>query len=106
YGQIARTHSISAGLDYAAIGPELVHLRDQGRIEFTAVSDDEAPDAFSRLSKLEGLIPALESAHAVAQVLKMAGDLPEIVIINLSGRGDKDVQAVAKHLGEELHQNP
>ncbi|MFO7899263.1 MAG: tryptophan synthase subunit beta [Planctomycetota bacterium] len=102
-GQIARTHSISAGLDYAAIGPELVHLRDQGRIEFTAVSDEEALDAFSRLSKLEGLIPALESAHAVAQVLKMAGDLPEIVIINLSGRGDKDVQAVAKHLGEGLH---
>ncbi len=102
-GQIARTHSISAGLDYAAVGPELVHLRDQGRVRFTTVSDDEALDAFSRLSKLEGIIPALESAHAVAQLLKMAGELPEIVIINLSGRGDKDVQAVAKHLGEELH---
>jgi tryptophan synthase beta chain len=102
-GQIAPTHSISAGLDYAAIGPELSHLRDKGRVEFTHVSDDECLDAFSRLSKLEGIIPALESAHAVAQVLKMKGKLPELVIVNLSGRGDKDVQAVAKHLGEELH---
>ncbi len=105
-GQIARTHSISAGLDYAAVGPELVHLRDQGRVRFTAVSDNEALDAFSRLSKLEGIIPALESAHAVAQLLKMAGELPEVVIVNLSGRGDKDVQAVARHLGEELHEKP
>ena len=102
-GQIAPTHSISAGLDYAAIGPELSHLRDAGRVEFTHVSDDECLDAFSRLSKLEGIIPALESAHAVAQILKMKGKLPELVIVNLSGRGDKDVQAVAKHLGEELH---
>ena len=101
-GQIAPTHSISAGLDYAAIGPELSHLRDEGRVEFTHVSDAECLDAFSRLSKLEGIIPALESAHAVAQVLKMKGKLPELVIVNLSGRGDKDVQAVAKHLGEEL----
>ena len=101
-GQIAPTHSISAGLDYAAIGPELSHLRDEGRVEFVHVSDAECLDAFSRLSKLEGIIPALESAHAVAQVLKMKGQLPELVIINLSGRGDKDVQAVAKHLGEEL----
>jgi len=101
-GQIAPTHSISAGLDYAAIGPELSHLRDEGRVEFVHVSDAECLDAFSRLSKLEGIIPALESAHAVAQVLKMKGKLPELVIINLSGRGDKDVQAVAKHLGEEL----
>jgi len=102
-GQIAPTHSISAGLDYAAIGPELSHLRDEGRVSFTHVSDEECLDAFSRLSKLEGIIPALESAHAVAQVLKMKGELPEIVVINLSGRGDKDVSAVAKHLGEELH---
>ena len=101
-GQIAPTHSISAGLDYAAIGPELSHLRDAGRVEFTHVSDDECLDAFSRLSKLEGIIPALESAHAVAQVLKMKGKLPELVIVNLSGRGDKDVQSVARHLGEEL----
>jgi len=102
-GQIALTHSISAGLDYSAIGPELAYYHDRDRLQFTTVSDDEALDAFSHLSKLEGIIPALESAHAVAQVLKMKGELPELVIINLSGRGDKDVQAVAKHLGEELH---
>ena len=102
-GQIAPTHSISAGLDYAAIGPELSHYRDASRIAFTHVTDDEALDAFQGLSRLEGIIPALESAHAVAQVLKMKGELPEVVIINLSGRGDKDVQAVARHLGEELH---
>ena len=102
-GQIAPTHSISAGLDYAAIGPELSFYHDSERIAFTHVTDDEALDAFQRLSRLEGLIPALESAHAIAQVLKMKGHLPEIVIINLSGRGDKDVEAVAKHLGEELH---
>jgi len=102
-GQVAPTHSISAGLDYAAIGPELSLYHDRKRIEFTHVSDDEALDAFQRLSRLEGIIPALESAHAVAQVLKMKGSLPELVVINLSGRGDKDVRAVAKHLGEELH---
>ncbi len=102
-GQIAPTHSISAGLDYAAIGPELSLYHDWKRIEFTHVSDDEALDAFQRLSRLEGMIPALESAHAIAQVLKMKGHLPELVVINLSGRGDKDVQAVAKHLGQELH---
>jgi tryptophan synthase beta chain len=103
WGQIALTHSISAGLDYAAIGPELSLLRDEDRVGFTHVSDDEALDAFRRLSELEGIIPALESAHAVAQVLKMKGELPEIVVINLSGRGDKDVHTVAKHLGQELH---
>jgi len=102
-GQIATTHSISAGLDYAAVSPELAYHHDHDRVAFTSVTDDEALDAFSRLSRLEGIIPALESAHAVAQVLKMKGKLPELVIINLSGRGDKDVQAVAKHLGEELH---
>jgi len=105
-GQIALTHSVSAGLDYSAIGPELAYYHDRERMQFTTVSDDEALDAFSRLSKLEGIIPALESAHAVAQVLKMKGELPELVIINLSGRGDKDVQAVARHLGEELHEKP
>jgi len=102
-GQIAKTHSISAGLDYAAIGPELSFYHDEKRMDFTHVSDDEALDAFKRLSALEGIIPALESAHAVAQVLKMKGRLPGLVVINLSGRGDKDVQAVAKHLGQELH---
>jgi len=102
-GQIATTHSVSAGLDYPAIGPELSHCHDTGRVEFTDVSDDEALDAFHQLSRLEGIIPALESAHAVAQVLTMKGRLPELVVINLSGRGDKDVQAVAKLLGQELH---
>jgi tryptophan synthase beta chain len=101
-GQIAKTHSISAGLDYAAIGPELSYLRDAGRVAFAHVSDDAALDAFTQLSRLEGIIPALESAHAVAQVLKMKGELPELTVVNLSGRGDKDVQSVAKHLGEEL----
>jgi tryptophan synthase beta chain len=105
-GQIATTHSISAGLDYAAIGPELSHYHDAGRISFTAVDDEAALDAFQELSRLEGIIPALESAHAVAQVLRMKSELPETVIINLSGRGDKDVQAVAKHLGEGLHEGP
>jgi tryptophan synthase beta chain len=104
WGQIAATHSISAGLDYAAIGPELSRLRDESRVRFTSVRDDEALEAFQRLSELEGIIPALESAHAVAQVLKLKGQLPETVVINLSGRGDKDVQAVAKRLGQELHQ--
>ncbi len=104
WGQIAATHSISAGLDYAAIGPELSRLRDESRVRFTSVRDDEALEAFRRLSELEGIIPALESAHAVAQVLKLKGQLPETVVINLSGRGDKDVQAVAKRLGQELHQ--
>ena len=102
-GQIAKTHSVSAGLDYAAIGPELSYYHDSNRMEFTSVTDDEALNAFTQLSRLEGIIPALESAHAIAEVLKRKGRLPELVVINLSGRGDKDVQAVAKHVGEDLH---
>ncbi|MCX6377222.1 MAG: tryptophan synthase subunit beta [Armatimonadetes bacterium] len=102
-GQIAKTHSVSAGLDYAAIGPELSYYHDSNRMEFTSVTDDEALNAFTQLSRMEGIIPALESAHAIAEVLKRKGRLPELVVVNLSGRGDKDVQAVAKHLGEELH---
>jgi tryptophan synthase beta chain len=102
-GQIAPTHSVSAGLDYAAVGPELSFYHDKNRIDFTAVTDDEALRAFTHLSRVEGIIPALESAHAIAQILKMKGKLPELVVVNLSGRGDKDVQSVAKHLGEELH---
>ncbi|HEY6045410.1 MAG TPA: pyridoxal-phosphate dependent enzyme, partial [Pyrinomonadaceae bacterium] len=95
-GQIAATHSISAGLDYPSIGPEHAFLHDEGRVEYTSVSDDEALQAFQTLSKLEGIIPALESAHAVAQGIKvsrgMKGD--QIVIVNLSGRGDKDIDTV------------
>jgi tryptophan synthase beta chain len=99
-GQIATTHSISAGLDYPSIGPEHAFLHDSGRIEYTSVSDDEALEAFQTLSKLEGIIPALESAHAVAHALKVAPEMKseEILIINLSGRGDKDVNTVRESL--------
>src|SRR5258705_4218075 len=99
-GQIATTHSISAGLDYASIGPEHASLHDSGRVEYTSVSDDEALAAFHVLSKLEGIIPALESAHAVAHAIKVAAELTsdKIVIVNLSGRGDKDVNTVQESL--------
>jgi tryptophan synthase beta chain len=99
-GQIQLTHSISAGLDYAAIGPEHSFLRDQGRIEYDFATDDEALHAFQTLAKLEGIIPALESSHAIAHVIKTAPKLPreQIIIANLSGRGDKDVAQVAEHL--------
>jgi tryptophan synthase beta chain len=95
-GQIATTHSISAGLDYASIGPEHAWLHDSGRVEYTSVSDAEALEAFQTLSKLEGIIPALESAHAIAHALKVAAEMKDdqIVIVNLSGRGDKDVNTV------------
>jgi tryptophan synthase beta chain len=94
-GQILLTHSVSAGLDYAAVGPEHSYLRDQGRIEYTFATDDEALEAFQFCSCVEGIIPALESAHAVAYVMKNARKLRGIVIVNLSGRGDKDVMQVA-----------
>src|SRR6187402_178519 len=92
-GQIQLTHSISAGLDYAAVGPEHAYLRDKGRIEFDFATDDEALAAFQRLSRVEGIIPALESSHAIAHVLKVAPGMSkdEIIVANLSGRGDKDV---------------
>ena len=99
-GQIATTHSISAGLDYPSIGPEHAFLHDSGRVEYTSVSDDEALAAFQTLSKLEGIIPALESAHAVAHSLQVAREMKtdQIVIINLSGRGDKDIDTVRESL--------
>src|SRR4029079_10016824 len=97
HGQIQLTHSVSAGLDYAAVGPEHAWLRDKERVEYTYATDDAALNAFMKLSRLEGIIPALESSHAVAAVLdrapKMSKD--QIVIVNLSGRGDKDVAQVA-----------
>jgi tryptophan synthase beta chain len=95
-GQIAMTHSISAGLDYPSIGPEHAFLHDAGRVEYLSVSDDEALAAFQMLSRLEGIIPALESAHAVAHALKVASEMKstQIMIVNLSGRGDKDVDTV------------
>ncbi len=98
-GQVVPTHSVSAGLDYPSVGPEHATLHDMGRVEYTAILDDEALDAFGELSRLEGIIPALESAHAVAQAkkLKLPGD--RIVVVNLSGRGDKDVNEVARLRG-------
>ncbi len=95
-GQISSTHSISAGLDYASIGPEHAWLHDSGRVEYTSVSDTEALEAFHTLAKLEGVIPALESAHAVAHAIKVAAEMDDkqIVIVNLSGRGDKDISTV------------
>src|SRR6185295_13879576 len=98
-GQIAATHSISAGLDYASIGPEHAWLHDSGRVEYTSVSDAEALRAFHLLSKLEGIIPALESAHGVAHTLRVAAEMKDdqIVIVNLSGRGDKDVNTVQEN---------
>jgi tryptophan synthase beta chain len=99
-GQIQLTHSISAGLDYAAIGPEHAYLRDQGRIDYDFATDNEALDAFQRLSRIEGIIPALESSHAIAHLIKIAPRMaPEkIIIANLSGRGDKDVAQAAEYL--------
>ncbi len=103
-GQIQEAHSISAGLDYPGIGPEHAWLFDEKRVEYVNITDDEALAAFQLCAKLEGIIPALESAHAYAHVLKMAGDLPKehILVINLSGRGDKDIYTVADKLGVKL----
>jgi len=100
-GNVLGTHSVSAGLDYASIGPEHPFLRDAGRVQYTYATDEEALNAFGLLSKTEGIIPALESAHAVAEVLKLAPNLPAqtIAIVNLSGRGDKDVEHVAEIKG-------
>lgn len=103
-GNVLSTHSVSAGLDYASIGPEHPYLRDTGRVNYTYATDDEALSAFELLSRTEGIIPALESAHAVAEAVKLAPKLPndKIIIVNLSGRGDKDVQQVAKIKGIEM----
>ena len=106
YGQIAPVYSISAGLDYPGIGPEHAYLHDIGRAEYVAITDDEAVDAFEYLSKIEGIIPAIESAHAVAYAMKLAPqmDKDQIMVINISGRGDKDVAAIARYRGEDLHE--
>lgn len=103
-GNVLDTHSVSAGLDYASVGPEHSHLKESGRVEYTFATDDEALAAFETLSRTEGIIPALESAHALAEVIKVAPVLPRdsIIIVNLSGRGDKDVQQVAKIKGINL----
>ena len=103
-GQIQLTHSVSAGLDYAAVGPEHAWLRDASRAEYTYATDDRALDAFMKLARLEGIIPALESAHAVAEVIERAPTMTkdDLIIVNLSGRGDKDVAQVAPKVGLQL----
>jgi tryptophan synthase beta chain len=103
-GQIVETHSISAGLDYPGVGPEHAWLKDSGRASYSAVTDDEALEAFHRLTRTEGIIPALESSHAIAQAIKLAPtmDRDRILLINLSGRGDKDMHTVAAHDGLKL----
>lgn len=102
-GQIKDAHSISAGLDYPGVGPEHSWLRDEGRVEYTAISDDEALEAFQLLCRLEGIIPALESSHALAEAIKRAPQLPRehLMVINLSGRGDKDMASVMHYLGQQ-----
>jgi tryptophan synthase beta chain len=96
-GQIAETHSVSAGLDYPGVGPEHAFLKDSGRAEYVGITDDEALAAFHQLARSEGILPALESSHAIAQAVKLARGLPRdaIVLCNLSGRGDKDVHTIA-----------
>ncbi len=106
FGQIAPVYSISAGLDYPGIGPEHANLYDSGRGEYVPITDDEAVDAFEYLSRIEGIIPAIESAHAVAYAKKIVPTMSkdQIVIITISGRGDKDVAAIARYRGEELYE--
>lgn len=106
HGQIAPVYSISAGLDYPGVGPEHAWLHDTGRGEYVAITDDEAVDAFEYLSKTEGIIPAIESAHAVAYAKKLAPTMKkdQIIIINISGRGDKDCAAIARYRGEDLYE--
>ncbi|HEX2440501.1 MAG TPA: tryptophan synthase subunit beta [Methylomirabilota bacterium] len=103
-GQIAIAHSISAGLDYPGVGPEHAYYRDAGRFEFVSITDEESLEGFQALTKLEGIMPALESAHAVAHAMRLAKTLPKrkTIVVGLSGRGDKDVHVVAKALGTEL----
>ena len=106
YGQIAPVYSISAGLDYPGIGPEHAMLHDTGRAEYVAVTDEEAVDAFEYLARTEGIIPAIESAHAVAYARKLAPTMgkDQILVVTLSGRGDKDCAAIARYRGEDLHE--
>ena len=105
YGQIAPVYSISAGLDYPGVGPEHANLYDTGRAEYVPITDDEAVEAFEYLSRTEGIIPAIESAHAIAHAMKLAPTMykDQIIIVTVSGRGDKDVAAIARYRGEDLH---
>lgn len=106
YGQIAPVYSISAGLDYPGVGPEHAMLWEQGRAEYVPVTDDEAVEAFTYLSRTEGIIPAIESAHAVACGKKLAKEMSpdQILVITVSGRGDKDVAAIARYQGVEIYE--
>ncbi|MDD6278741.1 MAG: tryptophan synthase subunit beta [Oscillospiraceae bacterium] len=106
YGQIAPVYSISAGLDYPGVGPEHAHLHDIGRAEYVPVTDDEAVNAFEYLSRTEGIIPAIESAHAIAYAMKLAPtmDKDKIIIVTVSGRGDKDCAAIARYRGEDIYE--
>lgn len=106
YGQIAPVYSISAGLDYPGIGPEHAWLHDIGRAEYAAVNDEEAVEAFEYLSRTEGIIPAIESAHAIAHAMKIAPDMkPEqLIVVTISGRGDKDCAAIARYRGEDIYE--
>ncbi len=106
YGQISPVFSISAGLDYPGIGPEHAALHDSGRASYVSITDQEAVEAFEYLSRLEGIIPAIESAHAIAYARKIAPSMgkDEVIVINLSGRGDKDVAAIARYKGVEIYE--
>ena len=106
YGQIAPVYSISAGLDYPGIGPEHAWLHDTGRAEYVAITDEEAVQAFEYLSRQEGIIPAIESAHAVAYAMKLAPEMgkDKIIVVNISGRGDKDCAAIARYRGENIYE--
>ncbi len=106
YGQIAPVYSISAGLDYPGIGPEHAHLHDMGRAEYVPVTDEEAVNAFEYLARTEGIIPAIESAHAIAHAMKIAPDMDRdrIITVTISGRGDKDCAAIARYRGEDIHE--
>ncbi len=106
YGQISPVYSISAGLDYPGIGPEHAYLHDIGRAEYVSATDDEAVEAFEYLSRMEGIIPAIESSHAIAHAMRVAGDMDkdDVIVINVSGRGDKDVAAIARYKGVELYE--
>ena len=105
-GQIAPVYSISAGLDYPGVGPEHAHLHDIGRAEYVAITDDEAVEAFEYLSRTEGIIPAIESSHAIAHAMKLAPQLAKdkIIVVTVSGRGDKDCAAIARYRGEDIHE--
>ncbi len=106
YGQIAPVYSISAGLDYPGVGPEHAQLRDSGRAEYVPITDDEAVEAFEYLSRIEGIIPAIESSHALAYAKKLAPQMSkdQIIVVNVSGRGDKDVAAIARYRGVEIYE--